>query len=159
MSAMGGFWAIERDRASDGPIRRLRGNEHLEGGIQYSSRALLGFGPLLRTHATLPIRRFWRSKRTFCPRKQQLPDDGVLTGCFSFTGPGPPSPRVRPDLQAQEDGPACVWRLKMRQLRPGPHRPGLPHRGAKDCQEGAEGAEPGREEEINELGPGGRVLG
>ena len=37
----------------------------------------------------------------------------------------------------------------MRQLRQGPRRPRFPDRGAEDRQEGAEGAEPGREEEIN----------
>ena len=36
----------------------------------------------------------------------------------------------------------------MRQLRPGPDRARLPDRGAEDRQEGAEGADVGREEEI-----------
>ena len=65
---------------------------------------------------------------------------------FPQTGPGSPAPRVRPDLQAQEDGAARVRRFAVRQLRAGPHRARLPDRGAEDRQEGAEGA--GGQEEV-----------
>lgn len=37
----------------------------------------------------------------------------------------------------------------MRQVRAGPYYPGVPDRGAEDRQEGAEGAEPEREEEMS----------
>ena len=61
--------------------------------------------------------------------------------------PCPPTPRVLSDLEAPEDRQPVLWRLAVRQLRPGPRCPCLPCRGAEDRQEGAEGAD--REEEIS----------
>ena len=71
----------------------------------------------------------------------------MLTQLFTITGPCPAATRILPDLEAEEDCPACLRRLSVRQLRAGSDRAGLLDRGAEDCQEGAEGAGPGREEE------------
>ena len=55
------------------------------------------------------------------------------------TDPCPPPPRVRYRLSPQEDRPACLRWLAVRQLRQGPRRPCLPDRGAEDRQEGPQG--------------------
>lgn len=66
----------------------------------------------------------------------------ALTWNVSLDPSSPPT-RVRPDLTAQEDRPACLRWLALRQLRQGPRRSRFLDRGAEDCQEGHEG---GREE-------------
>ena len=53
--------------------------------------------------------------------------------------PRPPPPRVRQHLPPQEDRPARIWWIALRQLRPGPHCPRFLDRGAEGRQEGAQG--------------------
>lgn len=56
--------------------------------------------------------------------------------------------RVRPNLKAtKERFPRLRW-FEMQQLCTGSHRPRIPHRGAEDCQEGAQGV---AEQEVNGL--------
>lgn len=55
------------------------------------------------------------------------------------TGPCSPPPRVRYRVSPQEDRPACLRWLAVRQLRQGPRCPCLPDRGAEDRQEGPQG--------------------
>lgn len=87
-----------------------------------------------------------------CPNLEPAPvpapqNEASISANAAPIGPCPPTPRVLPDLQAPEVRQPVVRRLPVRQLRPGPRRPRLPHRGAEDRQEGAQGAD--RQEEIN----------
>ena len=143
----GWFWKmrVTNVRPNDEPIPNLRRCRHREASLNETERtrpttrsstipradALRFMSRTLEQHNGFGT---WGSTRCM--------SHGVLTFGVS-TGPCPPPPRVRPALQAQEDRPACVRWLEVRQLRPRPRRPCFPHRGAEDRQEGAEGAEPG----------------
>ena len=58
--------------------------------------------------------------------------------------PRSPPPRIRQNLQAQENRTARIWRIEVFELCEGSGREGIFDRGAEDREEGAEG-EPGEE--------------
>lgn len=73
-------------------------------------------------------------------RKEDSTMTRTSTDLSRHLDPRSPTPRVLPDLQAQEDRPARIRWLEVRQLRARPHCPRIPDRGAEDRQEGAQGA-------------------
>jgi hypothetical protein len=58
---------------------------------------------------------------------------------FPPTGPSPPTPRIRHNLQVEEERLQSIRRIEVQQLRAGQDRASFPDRGAEDREEGAEG--------------------
>jgi ribosomal protein L34E len=117
-SKLSGVSGSNFDIASHGKQQwhRLR----LEGCGQWGRR--WRFKPAT-THAVAPLRvSIAANTHTPCARQHPL---SLLT--HHPADPRPPPPRVRPGVEAHEDGPARVRRFPVRQLRARQDRARLPH--------------------------------
>ena len=68
-----------------------------------------------------------------------MPPESILSRIFYPTGPSPPTPRIRHNLQVEEERLQSIWRIEVQQLCAGQDRASFPDRGAEDREEGAEG--------------------
>ncbi len=93
----------------------------------------------------------FRAQLQFGRSSRESKERHVILTVIRATGSGSPTQRICHHVETQEDRSACLWRLPMQQLRPGPDCASVLDRGAEDRQEGAEG-DSGEEDwkEVNE---------